>query len=106
MAKKMSIPNETKQVIEGRINRFNKQHRCQYIPRYKNDCLYLDRQDGEALSCICRLTYNGKLDDWDFAIFKYSSEQYDDEEFFFPGADFVDGTVEGAMMAGLEAYPW
>ena len=42
---------------------------------------------------------------WEFAIYKYSSEGYDDDEFFFPGAGNVDGTVEGAMLAGLEAYP-
>jgi hypothetical protein len=53
---------------------------------------------------IRRLTWNGKMDNWDFAIYKYSSEQYDPEEWFFPGAEFVDGTVTGAMKAGMAAY--
>jgi hypothetical protein len=26
------------------------------------------------------------------------------DECFFPGEDWVDGTIEGAMKAGLEAY--
>jgi hypothetical protein len=106
MAKVASIPDKIRQEIDARVDKFNKKRRCQYIPRYKKDCLYLDRQDGDAVSQICRLKYKGKLDNWDFAIFKYSCEQYDDEEFFFPGAGHVDGTVEGAMSAGLEAYPW
>jgi len=38
-------------------------------------------------------------------IFKYSDERYDPEEWLFPGGGHVDGTVEGAMRAGLEAYP-
>ena len=42
---------------------------------------------------------------WSFAIYKYSDEQYDEEEWFFPGSEHVDGTIEGAMKAGLEAYP-
>jgi hypothetical protein len=42
---------------------------------------------------------------WEFAIFKWSTERYDPDEWFFPGAEYVDGTVEGAMMAGLHAYP-
>lgn len=42
---------------------------------------------------------------WEFAIFKYSSEAYDPEEWFFPGRDYVDGTIEGALKAGIEAYP-
>ena len=42
---------------------------------------------------------------WTFAIFKYSSDRYDPEEWLFPGYGHLDGTVEGAMRAGLEAYP-
>jgi hypothetical protein len=45
------------------------------------------------------------MDNWKFAIYKYSSGNYDPEEWLFPGYGFVDGTVEGAMNAGLEAYP-
>jgi hypothetical protein len=26
-------------------------------------------------------------------------------EFFFPGTEHLDGTIEGAMRAGVEAYP-
>ena len=36
---------------------------------------------------------------------EYSSERYDDDEWFFPGSEHVNGTIEGAMKAGLEAYP-
>jgi hypothetical protein len=42
---------------------------------------------------------------WSFAIYKYSDELYDEEEWFFPGAEHINGTIEGAMQAGLEAYP-
>lgn len=31
--------------------------------------------------------------------------RYDPNEWFFPGSGYLDGTVEGAMKAGLEAYP-
>jgi len=51
------------------------------------------------------LEYAGNIDNWDFAIYKYSNERYDPDEWFFTGAGYVDGTVEGAMKAGLEAYP-
>ena len=47
----------------------------------------------------------GKMDNWDFAILKYSSKRYDPEEWFFPGSDLADGTIEGAMKAGLGTYP-
>jgi hypothetical protein len=45
------------------------------------------------------------MDTWEFAIYKYSDERYDPEEWMFPGAGYVDGTIKGAMKAGLEAYP-
>jgi hypothetical protein len=45
------------------------------------------------------------MDNWDFAIYKYSDNRYDPEEWFFPGEQFVDGTVTGAMKAGMIAYP-
>jgi len=41
---------------------------------------------------------------WYFAIYKYSDERYDEEDWFFPGNEFVDGTVKGALKAGMEAY--
>jgi len=44
------------------------------------------------------------MNGWDFAIFKWSTETYDPDEWMFPGSELVDGTVEGAMRAGLEAY--
>jgi hypothetical protein len=45
------------------------------------------------------------MDNWGFAIFKYSKEHYDPDEWMFPGVGHVDGTIEGAMRAGLMAYP-
>lgn len=45
------------------------------------------------------------MDGWEFAIYKYSDNGYDPEEWGFPGAELLDGTVTGAMEAGMEAYP-
>lgn len=54
---------------------------------------------------MARLTYRGGMNDWSFAIYKYSSDRYDSKEDFFPGSEHVDGTVEGALFACFEAYP-
>ena len=77
-----------------------------YSARFKGKYLYLARADrGQEPEPICRLTWAGAMDKWDFAIYKYSDERYDPDEWFFPGSGKVDGTVMGAMEAGLEAYP-
>jgi len=103
------IPDEVKTNVAAIVQHFNttviRNPHCQYVPRYRGKFLYLDRQDYGRLSPICRLEYTGKMEDWSFAIYKYSDERYDEEEWFFSGAEHVDGTIEGAMKAGLEAYP-
>ena len=103
------IPNEVKTEVEALVQHFNttviRHPHCLYIPRYKGKFLYLDRQDYGRLSPICRLEYTGNMQKWSFAIYKYSDEHYDAEEWFFPGEEHIDGTIEGAMKAGLEAYP-
>jgi len=38
---------------------------------------------------------------WYFAIYKCSTDKYDEEDWFFPGSRCVDGTVEGALEAGI-----
>ena len=102
-------PDEVKTDVEAMVQHFNtaviRNLHCVYVPRYKGKFLYLDRRDYGRLSPICRLEYTGKMEDWSFAIYKYSDEQYDAEEWFFPGAEHINGTIEGAMKAGLEAYP-
>jgi len=76
-----------------------------FAARFKGKFLYLDRIDRGRPSEICRLTWNGKMDNWGFAIYRHSRNFYDPDEWMFPGAGFVNGTVEGAMKAGVEAYP-
>src|SRR4030067_658272 len=104
------IPNEIREKVEAIITKFNsktfKKKECYYKARFKGKYLFLDRCDYGRIGPICRLTYTGKMDDWDFAIFRWSSETYDPEEWMFPGSEFVDGTVQGAMKAGMQAYPW
>jgi len=66
--------------------------------------LFLDRNDNGNTGPICRLEYTGKMDQWEFAIYKYSRGDYSPDECFFPGEDHIDGTIQGAMLCGLEAY--
>lgn len=104
-----SIPEDVKKDVEATVKRFNRENSarddCYYLARFRGKHCYLDRADYGQLGPICRLTYTGKTQDWEFAIFKWSSERYDPDEWFFPGSELVDGTIEGAMRAGLEAYP-
>ncbi|MFM7591624.1 MAG: hypothetical protein ACKO85_07500 [Isosphaeraceae bacterium] len=106
---KESIPKAVKTQVEEIVTEFNKKwfrgsKHC-YLVRFRGRFAYLDRFEYEELRPICRVEFGGKIDNWDFAIYKYSSGRYDPEEFLFPGSDCVDGTIEGAMKAGLEAYP-
>jgi hypothetical protein len=104
-----TIPKEVKVRVEQIVQTFNqeviKNPNYFYVTRYRGRFLYLERRMAVSSGPVCRLKYTGKMDDWEFAIYKYSSERYDPDEWFFPGSGNVDGTIEGAMRAGLEAYP-
>jgi hypothetical protein len=117
-----TIPTEIKEQVQQIIDRFNQEElrkpefsnsdlkhldfTVRYRPRFKGLHVYLDRSDyGRAFQPICRVTYTEDMKDWVFAIYKYSRNAYDPEEWFFPGAEEVDGTIEGAIRAGMEAYP-
>ncbi|MCA9992408.1 MAG: hypothetical protein KDC32_28465 [Saprospiraceae bacterium] len=77
-----------------------------YLPRFRGAYLYLDRIGWNGRpSEICRLKWTGDINQWEFAIYRHSRNFYDPDEWFFPGAEEVDGSVEGAMRAGLKAYP-
>jgi hypothetical protein len=99
------VKQEVKKIVEKLNRRFSGRDDCYYVPRFQGRFLYLDRSDYGSIGPICRLTYTGRMDKWKFAIFKWSTEEYDPEAGLFPGRDNVNGTVEGAMKAGLEAYP-
>jgi len=94
------IPLNVQEEIVKRVDVFNKKKKCAYTPQIKGKFVHLLRGGGP----ICRCTYTGDIEKMGFAIYKYSSEKYDPNEWFFPGAECVDGTVEGAMKAGLKAY--
>jgi hypothetical protein len=104
-----SIPKEVKTAILKSVAEFNRQTfgdwEIEYIARFQGRHVYLDRKQFSSKGPICRLTFSGKSDTWEFAIFKYSTQRYSPDECFFPGEDEVDGTVEGAMRAGMKAYP-
>jgi len=107
--KAKGIPDDVKSKVRDIIEEFNQNvlrgRDCNYLARFKGKYLYLDRSDYGNIGPIFRLTYTGNMNKWDFAIFRWSSERYDPEEWMFPGNQYLDGTIEGAMKAGIEAYP-
>ena len=108
-ARRQSIPEDIQRQADASGDTFNRSvirdPNRYYCTRDRGHYLYLDRFDSGRVKARGRLKYTGGMDTWEFAIYKYSDERYDPEEWMFPGAGYVDGTIEGAMKAGLEAYP-
>lgn len=113
MAKKViadSIREDVKRIVANFNENVIQNPAYFYVPRFRGSYLYLDRQGASSFFGkskpypICRLKFLGDMNSWSFAIYKYSRDAYDPEEWFFPGSSLVDGTIEGAMKAGLEAY--
>jgi hypothetical protein len=107
---KPKLTLEIKAQADAIVSRFNAEQlsgrpRAHYVTNYRGAHLYLGHQRGGKFWPVCRLTYTGDMENWEFAIYKYSDERYDPDEWFFTGGAEVDGTIEGAMRAGLKAYP-
>ena len=110
MAKKV-ISDELRAEVEAIIAQYNEdtykkaKKNVYYFAAFKGKFLYLNRQEYHLLNPICRLAYQPDTQSWDFAVYKWSKDAYDPNEFFFPGSGLANGTVLGAMKAGDEAYP-
>jgi hypothetical protein len=78
---------------------------CRYVPRFRGKYLYLGREDSGNVEPICRLEYIRRKRLWEIAIYKHGAGRYDPEDWGFPGNQMVDGTIEGALKAGMLAYP-
>ena len=103
------VPDDVKTQATEIVRRFSEQYSlrgdCYYSVRFRGKHAFVDRSDNGRIRPICRLTYTGEMDGWEFVLYKWSSGRYDRRVTEFPGAELLDGTVEGAMRAGLEAYP-
>jgi hypothetical protein len=108
---KATIPKEIQDEVVKKIDAYNQKnysHRSDnlaYFAEFKGKFLYLKRKEHDQISPIARMKYTGNMKEWEFAIFKWSRETYDPDEFMFPGSELLDGTIEGAMNAGMKAYP-
>jgi len=127
-----SIPKDIQKEISRIVESFNKEHKTSFQMTFRGKFAYLAKVEEQPTANIFRqmlaqkmgipiekmpkqgsraietklgrLKYNGQMDNWDFAVFKYSREFYDTEEFMFPGSFELDGTIDGALRAGLELY--
>ena len=76
-----------------------------FIADARGKFIYLRRlmHDGFCQN-LGRLTYSKSIAKMPFAIFRNCTEKYDSKT-DFPGAHHLDGTLEGALQAIIEAYP-
>lgn len=103
---KASIPQTIKIEVQEIIDKYNQRSNdVTYVARFRGRFLYLDRDRGFTQDPIFRLTYQGDMTSWEAAIYKWSTERYDANDSFFPGSSRLNGTILGALEAGIRAYP-
>ncbi len=103
------IPSNVEVQLLDKVNEFNKNNLSKSVYNYtlmmRGRYIYLlFFLSDNSIEKVGRLTYDGNINEMDFAIYKYSSEKYDQDDFMFPGSNYLDGTIEGAMKAGISAY--
>ena len=116
-----AIPSNIQSEVEKAVEKYNKANRTKYMVSFRTKFCYLSRMDDrrqtmkalqmaakmlgfplgmsnrepEVETKIGRLEWTGDMDNWAFAVFRYSNEKYDDGEalFFMPGRELLDGTT-------------
>jgi len=81
----MATPKLTPDIkaqVDAIVARFNAEQLrdrpwAHYVTTYRGAHLYLGHQRGGRVWPVCRLTYTGDMNHWEFAIYKYSDEHYD-----------------------------
>ena len=131
MAAKKSIPKDVKTEVLAIVAAFNEEHETAFQMTFRGRFAYLAKTEQASPNVfqqilaqkmgipierlmqqtapsvttkLGRLAYNGAMDNWGFAVFKYSREVYDANELWFPGAEELDGTITGALNAGMQLY--
>jgi len=128
---KQSIPTDIQTSVQQIVETHNQMHKMKYQVRFRGKYCYLSRIDDqgeethfmnmaakmlglpksminqapEIETQIGRLEWSGDMNKWGFAVYKYSRDGYDPEEWMFPGREILDGTIEGALKAGKAIYP-
>jgi hypothetical protein len=68
------IPDEIRQRVDAIIAQINKEIMqgtgTEFIHRFREQYLYLDRREFEGPGQICRLRYTSNFEKWEFAIYK------------------------------------
>ncbi|MBN1311100.1 MAG: hypothetical protein JXB30_06740 [Anaerolineae bacterium] len=103
------VPSHVRAQIKEIVKAFNEREiddpECYYVVRFREQYVFLAQDGLGGPYQICRLTYTGDMNRWEFAIYRHIKDRYDPGVGPFPGSEHLDGTIEGAMRAGIEAYP-
>ncbi|HOP47566.1 MAG TPA: hypothetical protein PK874_07885 [Desulfobacteraceae bacterium] len=108
---KTIIPKEIKQKINDIIGLFNKDElknsEFQIVSELRGIFLYIDIQEAQdSLTHLCRLKFTGDMENWEFAVYRHSRDNYDSDVCLFPGNSYLDGSIIGAIKAGMVAYQY
>lgn len=96
--KRVTIPPELTEVIQPQIEIVAREYNRELTYRIKQSYVYFDAEDDP----ICRCKYTGDINDWEFALFKWSTESYSTTDEF--GFSFR-GTIQECVESGVKAYP-
>lgn len=106
-----TISKEIKDQIRQIVKNFNEDELdlindfYKYVVEFKGVDVFIKIKKYEKLLPVGKLHFTGNINKMEFAIFKYSSNEYDADENLFPGSKYIDGTVKGALYACNTAYP-
>jgi len=106
--KRKSIPHRLQIEIDRIRTAFNlrvlREEELRYVAQFRSGYLYLLYDTPDGVEPFCRLEFTGDMNRWDFSVYRSTSKRFHPPAQSFAGNAFLDGTVEGALKAGVVAY--
>ena len=104
------VPIRVQSEIMDRVQKFNRKYLSEEKSQYYSDArgkfIYFRRTINNGyFEGVFRLTYVEGLKNMPFALYRRDTGKYDANAHGFFGEEFVNGTIEGALTAGIMVYP-
>jgi hypothetical protein len=102
-----TIPKKITEQAAEAVRKFNEKQflegDMEYLYTIDGKYVYLKMRRKKNISPIARIEFTGDPKAWKFAVYNPATESFS-ENTEFPGVEYIDGSIEGAMKAGVSAF--
>lgn len=99
--KSSTVSDAVKANLASRLRNYGAEHwpDFEFEVSWRGRCAYVEAVRSTTTTKLCRLSYLGEPDEWEFGFYQYSTERY--ELSFLPSGSFTGSPEECLDCAGV-----